>query len=595
MVTQTGVTDTVDTAVLVDASEASAAPAARSREFGSSARLWGGFFGRAWLWFVGGCLVVTFLPMLFGWRPYVVESGSMTPRIKVGDVILSSPEHDPAKLLGHVAVFNDPDASHAGTVKSHRVVSINKDGTLMTKGDANPTSDPVPLKMSEVRGIGRLLVRWAGLPLIWLQRGQWLQLALLVGSLWMSAVLVVRDREEPIDDGTDDSADDDSADDDSMDEYDSDDGETSERDADEPDPPERRVPDRSLPGVHRRHATTPTAQLFSASRASGLRRVRTVGAARHRRRTRTAQVTHWATVRIAAIGLGAAALLVPTTQAAMSATTIDTSNTWSAGSFDYATEVNALGPWLYWRLDDSGKTAADASGNNRTGSYNSNWTRQQVGALVDQTPNYAAQGTDASGASVSCIYTSLPKKGTSPGEVAAPGPAVYSEVIWFKSAAGYASGGKLIGLESAASGVSDANNGGVYDRMLYMDGNGEIWFGVWSTAANAAVAIHSASGLNDGNWHLAVATMSASAGMALYIDGQPVATVANTVSETESGPTYWRVGCGNLAGWGGDWTGPNAPDAVTQTNYPFTGMLDEATVFTTALTAKNVADLYFYH
>ena len=62
-----------------------------------------------WLWFLVGCLLVTFVPVLFGWRPYIIESGSMEPRIKVGDVVLASPQKDPQKLLGHVTTFNDYD------------------------------------------------------------------------------------------------------------------------------------------------------------------------------------------------------------------------------------------------------------------------------------------------------------------------------------------------------------------------------------------------------------------------------------------------------------------------------------------------------
>src|SRR2546423_13360547 len=98
-----------------------AAPAAAPRVH-HHARLLGGFLGGRWLWFLGGCLAVSLLPLLFGWRPYVVESGSMLPRIHVGDVILASPEHDAKKLLGRVTVFNDPEPSRAGLVKSHRVV-----------------------------------------------------------------------------------------------------------------------------------------------------------------------------------------------------------------------------------------------------------------------------------------------------------------------------------------------------------------------------------------------------------------------------------------------------------------------------------------
>src|SRR3954452_14766117 len=72
-------------------------------------RLTAGLLGRSWLWFLAGCLLVTFVPILFGWRPYVIQSGSMAPKIKVGDVVLASPENDPQKLLGHVTTFDDPD------------------------------------------------------------------------------------------------------------------------------------------------------------------------------------------------------------------------------------------------------------------------------------------------------------------------------------------------------------------------------------------------------------------------------------------------------------------------------------------------------
>ena len=283
------------------------------RDFGSSARLWGGFFGRAWLWFVAGCLVVTFVPMLFGWRPYVVESGSMQPRIKVGDVILSSPEHDAKKLLGHVTVFADPDASRAGTVKSHRVVKINPDGTLVTKGDANPTVDPTPVPMSDVKGIGRLLVRWVGLPLIWVQNGAWLKLALLVLTLWVAAVLVVRDHDEPAADNDDetDPGDDDGLDDD----VDGVSGDITD-DAHEDD-----VVDDD--GV--------AAPLRWKPRGSGWR---FLGRSGHRRAASKPALAKMVGVRTAVVTVTAGALLLPTTTAAFSATTANTGSAWAtAASF----------------------------------------------------------------------------------------------------------------------------------------------------------------------------------------------------------------------------------------------------------------------
>ena len=513
-----------------------AAPAPRAA---SNARLAGGFIGRTWLWFIGGCLVVTLLPLLFGWRPYVVESGSMAPRIKVGDVILAAPEKDPKKLLGHVTVFHDPDAARAGTIKSHRVVTINPDGTLTTKGDANQTVDSVHLQPSQVIGLGRLLVRWVGLPLIWVQEGAWVQLGLFAASLWIGALLVMRDVDpepteaDPTDpDGTDGA-----------------DG--------TPTQPSRL----SRRGSRRAAHAKPAAGIGAAARAFGRR----------------------ASIVLA----GSLALLLPTSQAAMSATTKNNSNTWSVPNYNYTTETNNLGPYLYWKLDDAAAstTAIDTSGNGRTGTYNSTWTKQIVGPLVDQAANLAVTPTNAGaqGANVSCIYT------TAAAGIATPGPAVYSEIIWFKTVS--TTGGKLIGYENSRNTVSDSSAGGQYDRMLYMDGAGKVWFAVWKTVAAVGLAISSPTALNDGNWHMAVATMSTTTGMALYIDGVQVATNANTISETETKVGFWRVGCGNLNGWNTFWTGPNAP--VAQTNYPFNGSLDEATVYSTTLTPTQVTFLYW--
>jgi len=164
-----------------------------SEEGGGRLRLVFGLIGRAWLWFVVGCLLVTLVPLVFGWRPYVVQSGSMEPRISVGDVVLASPVTDREHLLGRVTVFEAPD--DAGKVITHRVVRF--DGSAMvTKGDANATVDSAAITMGNVRGLGRLLVRWVGLPLLWLQTGQWLWLLLLAASLLASAVAIARDHED---------------------------------------------------------------------------------------------------------------------------------------------------------------------------------------------------------------------------------------------------------------------------------------------------------------------------------------------------------------------------------------------------------------
>ncbi len=558
----------------------------------SNARLFGGFLGRTWLWFLGGCLAVTLLPLLFGWRPYVVESSSMAPRIKVGDVILAAPEHNPQKLLGRVTVFHDPDPGRLGSVKSHRVVAINSDGTLTTKGDANQSADSVHVPVSSVIGLGRLLVRWVGLPLIWAQKGEWIKFALLALTIWFAALLVMRDVDvlvseptdpdrpsdppAPADPGPDpnaarDADKDATADNPSVPQPRSETGRFAPK-------PRAELPSQSEPGVTQVSARERLARLRHVRPGNARRSPFTLFAGRLARRCAYAVVL-------------TLALVLPTAHAAFSATTFNTADSWVVPTYNYTTETNNLGPYLYWKLDDAAAstTAADTSGNGRTGTYNSTWTKNQAGALVDQSPNLGVTETNAAGraANTSCIYT------TSATGMATPGPMNYSELIWFKTTS--TTGGKLIGLENNRTGVSDsASQGGQYDRMIYMDPTGELWFGVYD---NTEIVTHSQAGLNDGNWHMAAVTMSTTTGMSLYVDGKLVGTNANTISETETKASFWRVGCGNLAGWGGDWNGPNAPTntEADNLNYPFNGSLDEATVWLSTLTASQIAFLYWIH
>ncbi len=491
----------------------------------SRVRLAGGLVGRMWLWFLAGCLVITLVPVLFGWRPYLIESGSMEPRIHVGDVVIASPEQDPQALLGRVAVFTDPDRPDRN--KTHRVIEAADDGRLVTKGDANPTPDSQHVAVSDVHGLGRLLVGFVGLPVVWLQSGQWLWLVLFLVSIALSVRWVSRDHEDEQDDAPGD-------------------------------PPTDRM-------LSAQAAPTRSGLDIAASRPIPLAR------ASHRHR--------WAWRIGYAVAL-AAALLLPTSTAAFSATTRSTGNSWSVPNYDYTNEVKALGPYLYWKLDETGTgttAATDSSGNGRPGEYNGSITKGITGALVTDTPNNAVSLTSAN----SCINTASSVAATT-------APAAFTVAAWFKAPVGYSKGGKLIGFERPRTGVA-APSVGQYDRMLYLDGNARLRFGVYNGGYQL---ISTAGGWDDNAWHLAVGTMN-SAGMALYVDGVRVGTNSNNAAESNTSG-WWRAGCGNLAGWASGWSGPNAPPAdATPTNYTFQGGLDEAAVWTKALTASEVAFLYF--
>lgn len=499
-------------------------------------RLVAGLLGRTWLWFLAGCLLVTLLPLLLGWRPFLIESGSMEPRIDVGDVVIASPEQDPAALLGHVTVFSDPD--RPGRYKTHRVVEVADDGTLVTHGDANATNDPTPVDPDEVVGIGRLLVQFVGLPVVWARTGEWLWLLLFAASVGLAILAVTRDREEDTDPGSEG-------------------------------PPD---PDDLVP--------SPSA----ADQRSSFDIAATRPFPFERRAERPASA-RWG-ARLAYATALALALVLPTATAAFSRTTSTAANSWTVPNWSYTQEVRALTPYLYWKFDETGTdtVAADSRGTTpaRPGQYNpngdaANFTRLTDGALVTDTPDRAVAlaGTNAS----TCINTA--------STTLISGQTPVTVVIWFRAPSTYNTGGKLAGFEKPRTGQAVPSTG-TYDRHLYMDGSGYVWFGVYN---GGFVTIRSNATLNNNAWHMAVGTVGP-AGTNLYIDGVLQGTNANTQGENTDG--VWRAGCGNLGGWGGSWNGPNNPTTNSNPAQPriFRNALDEFSVFTQQLTQAQISMLW---
>lgn len=89
---------------------------------------------------VGLVLVTANSSLLFGVRSYVVQTGSMEPKIPVGSLIFSLPQK--TYELGDIVLFNDKESR---TV-AHRVSQVLiKNGRIayQTKGDANNSPDTV--------------------------------------------------------------------------------------------------------------------------------------------------------------------------------------------------------------------------------------------------------------------------------------------------------------------------------------------------------------------------------------------------------------------------------------------------------------------
>lgn len=110
----------------------------------------------------------------------------MQPAIDPGDVILAVPV-DPADLrVGQAVAFRDP--ARPDRVDIHRVVGRNKDGSFVTRGDANARPDSTPVPASEILGLPRLRVPWVGLPQYWWRQHAYLKISfialLAAAAIW---------------------------------------------------------------------------------------------------------------------------------------------------------------------------------------------------------------------------------------------------------------------------------------------------------------------------------------------------------------------------------------------------------------------------
>ena len=73
----------------------------------------------------------------------------MTPKLKVGDAVVldKTANKDKLKEKDIIAYENDE-----GVIVIHRIINVNSDGTFITKGDYNNTSDPLYVKKDQVVG-----------------------------------------------------------------------------------------------------------------------------------------------------------------------------------------------------------------------------------------------------------------------------------------------------------------------------------------------------------------------------------------------------------------------------------------------------------
>jgi hypothetical protein len=227
-----------------------------------------------------------------------------------------------------------------------------------------------------------------------------------------------------------------------------------------------------------------------------------------------------------------------------------------AGDYSaYARAVRADAPTSYWPLGEaSGTTAFDwAASANAVAS--TGVTRNVAGSLAGSAGSASRFDGSTSGYAVSSAFET-PRDD-------------FSVESWVKTTT--TRGGKIIGLGNSTTGSSTS-----YDRHIYMDNVGRIWFGV---KPGILRTVNTTKSYNDGQWHHIVATIGAN-GMSLYIDGARAAQRTDTTSAAP-GQGYWRIGGDNLSGW----------TSRPLSNY-IAADIDEVAVYPTALGAAAIANHY---
>lgn len=92
------------------------------------------------------------VPSVFGYKPFIVLSGSMETDIKKGDLIITKVTNPATLKVDDVIAFRDS----AGTVTTHRIIEIvDREGETLfiTKGDNNSSQDQSLVELDDVEGI----------------------------------------------------------------------------------------------------------------------------------------------------------------------------------------------------------------------------------------------------------------------------------------------------------------------------------------------------------------------------------------------------------------------------------------------------------
>jgi len=143
--------------------------------------------------FVLTVLLAAALPLALGGTSMVVQSGSMTPAIRTGDVVAVRPIAPTEAAIGDIVTFEDPDGSERLLV--HRVRAISRSGDeveVTTQGDANTTQEHWKVAVDGTIGTVVFRIPLLGFATGWINAPAGRVLLLVVPALLLAVSLLSR-------------------------------------------------------------------------------------------------------------------------------------------------------------------------------------------------------------------------------------------------------------------------------------------------------------------------------------------------------------------------------------------------------------------
>jgi signal peptidase I len=89
------------------------------------------------------------VPRALGGQPLIVQTSSMSPAIRAGDLVAVVPVQAAELKPGDVITYATTD--HLITHRVTGIGTLGPDAVIYAKGDANPVADP-PIQVAQLRG-----------------------------------------------------------------------------------------------------------------------------------------------------------------------------------------------------------------------------------------------------------------------------------------------------------------------------------------------------------------------------------------------------------------------------------------------------------